>query len=868
MADISLFGNLNTALLGIYTHKLAMNVVAHNIANANTPGFSRQRPVIETMPPIPMTTLTQPSYPLQIGTGSRVKTIQRIRDMFLDIQYRQVNNRYNFWDTLVSNLHFIEQILGEPGETGIRSLADAFWNALHEIVSDPSNVAAKRELVSRAEQLIKNVKDLYTRFEQLREDIDNEIVQKVDKINSMIKRIADINKKVRVSMALKSPPNDLLDERDRILDELSDLADISYTESPDGQITLRIGDQIVLVGSIYNEVKTVERPYGKGYHELFVGNAKVSISDGKLKALLDLRDSIIVKYMRRLDEFVLYLTDKFNLIHRDGFDASGTLTGIDFFKTITSTSDDPSVFRIMGSRSLEMGPIHYVTGMHDMPSQNSITDTVFMSNDLILGFDGNNFQEQSVTSGTNVGNLVSTWSILGSSLVVENHSGGWRLYMEDTIHNMRDVLIFSTNGSSLKTMGFETKDMKFPTIDENNLNLDPRVYTITLKAIDRDGNDVTETFQIDLSGGVSLNTIMNDINNNSSYLRAYIFTDPSSGTRKLVIVPKENLNFDSSRITFLEDDSFFTLTSAEYQVYHAVELKDTLENIFDGQTGFDRTDEIINGFDFYIGHTRIHVDPAVDTLESLAEKINEKGVGVLADVTPHHKFVLRGIRGYEFDIRKLRIEGPQGFFEALGFTDPDNDPTTFDWNANMVLMDPSYDFSTVKANLNVSDVLTFDRVESTEPYGIVEQFDITSVLKLNPESLAVDSGISQDKDGDWNVDATRPVGPANTDILLKLLDSRYEKTLSDGKESFFEYLGGIVAELGVEAETAVKMKNNSEVLRREIDGERERVKGVSLDEEMTNMIKYQHAFSASARVITAVDEMIGRVIDRLGVVGR
>ncbi|MHC1568350.1 MAG: flagellar hook-associated protein FlgK, partial [Candidatus Syntropharchaeia archaeon] len=205
MADISLFGNLNTALLGIYTHKLAMNVVAHNIANANTPGFSRQRPVIETMPPIPMTTLTQPSYPLQIGTGSRVKTIQRIRDMFLDIQYRQVNNRYNFWDTLVSNLHFIEQILGEPGETGIRSLADAFWNALHEIVSDPSNVAAKRELVSRAEQLIKNVKDLYTRFEQLREDIDNEIVQKVDKINSMIKRIADINKKVRVSMALKSP---------------------------------------------------------------------------------------------------------------------------------------------------------------------------------------------------------------------------------------------------------------------------------------------------------------------------------------------------------------------------------------------------------------------------------------------------------------------------------------------------------------------------------------------------------------------------------------------------------------------------------------------------------------------------------------
>ena len=74
--------------------------------------------------------------------------------------------------------------------------------------------------------------------------------------------------------------------------------------------------------------------------------------------------------------------------------------------------------------------------------------------------------------------------------------------------------------------------------------------------------------------------------------------------------------------------------------------------------------------------------------------------------------------------------------------------------------------------------------------------------------------------------------------------------------------------MGVEGELANKMKVNNEVLRKEIDNARERVKGVSLDEEMANMIKYQHAFNAAARVISAVDEMIGRVIDRLGVVGR
>ena len=74
--------------------------------------------------------------------------------------------------------------------------------------------------------------------------------------------------------------------------------------------------------------------------------------------------------------------------------------------------------------------------------------------------------------------------------------------------------------------------------------------------------------------------------------------------------------------------------------------------------------------------------------------------------------------------------------------------------------------------------------------------------------------------------------------------------------------------MGVEAETANKMRDNSDVLLRDINSERERVKGVSLDEEMANMLKYQHAFDASARVMTAIDEMIGRVIDNLGVVGR
>jgi flagellar hook-associated protein 1 FlgK len=855
MPDMSMFGILNTALTGIYTHKLAMNVVGHNIANANTPGYSRQRPVIEATPPIPLTTLTQPSIPLQMGTGSRVRTIVRLRDAFLDIQYRQVNNRYNYWDTILSNLHFIEQLLSEPGENGIRSLVDNFWNAFQEVISDPTNTASKAEVVSRAQQMVSQMKDLYGRLEQLREDIDSEIVQRVSEINQMIKRLADLNNKIRIGMTLKSPPNDLLDERDRILDELSDLVNINYTEAEDGQITLRIGNQIVLNGSTYNEVRALERPYGRGYHELFVGNAKLILSDGKLKALLDLRDSTIVKYMRKLDEFVLFTTDAINLIHRDGFESGGVTTNLDFFKKIESFSDDPAIFRIKGNRKLEMGPYHTVTGIHSATSVLEITGKTFTSDDLILSFGGGTSSALAVSSGSTINDLISSWNLLGTTLSTGQHAGGYRLYLEDTSGDLRNKIFFSL-GDSLSKMGFETETRGFLTIKESDLSsLSSGIYNVSVEYTLEDGSKQSETISIDLSSGVSLSNIASSINS-SLHLRAQVYTDPATGENMLVIVPDEFLNFDPSAVNVLSDDSFFTEANAFVRNYEVLKYRDTLENVFYGQTGFDPT----RAFTITINSTDIEIDPVVDTLETLVEKINEKGTGVLADLTPHNSFVLRATSLYDFDLRMMEIKGPQGFFEALGLIDPDNDPTTFDWTNSYTLVSKDDDFDTLKDRFRVADILTFDRAPHDEPLNIVNQFEVSSSLSSNPNNLAVDIGDALEN-SDWNTVDVRPTGAANPKLLEMVQNLYTRKMLSNGKESFYEFFGGVVAELGVEAETASSLKTNTEILRQEIDNERERVKGVSLDEEMANMIEYQHAFSAAAKVISTVDEMIQTVIN-------
>jgi flagellar hook-associated protein 1 FlgK len=253
----------------------------------------------------------------------------------------------------------------------------------------------------------------------------------------------------------------------------------------------------------------------------------------------------------------------------------------------------------------------------------------------------------------------------------------------------------------------------------------------------------------------------------------------------------------------------------------------------------------------------------VDTLETLVEKINEKNTGVLADLTPHHSLVFRASSLYDFDLRMMEIKGPQGFFEAVGFVDPDGDPNTFDWSSSFTLVSKSDDFTTLSERFKVADILTFDRAPYDEPLNIVNQFEVSSSLAANPANLAVDVGYALEN-SDWNATSIKPSGGANPELLETIQNLYTRKILSNGKESFYEFFGGVVSELGVEAETASNLKNNTEILRQEIDNAREEVKGVSLDEEMANMIEYQHAFSAAAKVITAVDQMIQTVINMVG----
>ncbi|ABS61486.1 flagellar hook-associated protein FlgK [Fervidobacterium nodosum] len=847
MPDISLFGTLNTGLLGVYASKLAMNVVAHNIANANTPGFSRQRPELLTMPPIPITSLTQPAVPLQIGTGVYVRDIKRVRDAFLDIQYRQTNNKYNYWDTITSNLHFVEQLFAEPSEAGIRYLFDSFWSGIEEVITDPTNTAAKRGLVSRTEELVQHMQDLYTRLEQLRTDIDNEIAQRTQQINAMVKRLADINAKVRTAVSLKYTPNDLLDERDRILDELSDLADIYYYEDAAGQITLRLGNQIVLTGQNVVDLRALERPFGKGFKEIFAGNSIVSINDGKLKSLFDLRDEVLVRYMNRLDEFALSLSDEFNLIHQDGFNGDGSVTGLKFFNDIEAERIKDSVlYRLAGAKRVENGPINRISGMSDRIEISDITTKPFIEKGAIVFFNGTNkVFSANVNPYDNVEDFQNTLSTITDrwfDLKIGAHGdGGYRLYFESS-ENLRNTLALDFNGNMFNTMGFATKNIDVFTIDRRDFKVMPGQYKVSINGTEEVINITNSTTLEDLA--TQLNTHF------GSHITAYVHED------KLLILPTKSNEFNIKNLKISDSGGLFTQSNLHIETYKALDTgKETLENILQRSEAFS----------IRIGATEIRIDPTKMTIRDLADKINEANTGIIAEVTPHSKFVLRGSRSLGFELKKV-IQGPEALWTALGFIDPDGNPLN-DWDEGFVFVNPFEKPEDQRIRYIKADALFIDKQLPKEPYRFVEKLKVNSTIQSNPETIAVDIGYTEENPN-WDAKVFKPSGRANTKIVEMLSALRNKKLLNDGLESFNEYLGSVVAELGVESETAMKIKSNTDLMKKEIDGERERVKGVSLDEEMANMIKYQQAFNAAARVMTAVDDMISRVIDKLGLVGR
>lgn len=235
-----LFDTFTVASRGLNVQQGAINTTAHNIANANTVGYSRQRAVIETTRPFGGVSKFDSCGPGQIGTGAQITSIMRIRDTFIDYQVRNETSKLGNYQVTSEFLSQIEDIFGEPSDSGIQTLFSEFYSSFQELAKTPDKTSARTVALQKASALADALNHTYTQLEKKMTDAQDLLQQNVTDINSMLDQINDLNQQISQVCAVGQTPNDLMDRRDVLLDNLSSMFGITIEKDARETINLKV----------------------------------------------------------------------------------------------------------------------------------------------------------------------------------------------------------------------------------------------------------------------------------------------------------------------------------------------------------------------------------------------------------------------------------------------------------------------------------------------------------------------------------------------------------------------------------------------------------------------------------------------------
>jgi|SRR5690554_158708 len=325
----STFGGIETALRAIRAQRLALDLTGHNIANTDTPGYSRQVARTSATAPYAVPTMNRNTIAGQIGTGVETDQIERMRDEFLDRQIQYENSSLGWWTTRQSGLEQLEVIFQEPSETGLSAQLSEFWAGLEELANRPYDETVRTPVLETAITLTDTIRHTYSQLQNFQKDLDKQARVLVDRINSLAGQIAHINSEIVQVVGVGQDPNDLLDERELLVAELSEITNIDVQTNELDNMTISIGGTLLVSGD-NNYPLDIDDTSGFAEIITTINSSAVNVSKGKLGSILEMRDTDVQYYLDSLDDFASTLINEFNAVHRGGHDLDG-FTNVDFF---------------------------------------------------------------------------------------------------------------------------------------------------------------------------------------------------------------------------------------------------------------------------------------------------------------------------------------------------------------------------------------------------------------------------------------------------------------------------------------------------------------------------------------------------------
>jgi len=331
-----LFGVLSTGTSALLTQQRAINVTGNNIANVNTPGYSRQRIGLETA--IPVATAAG-----MMSFGVVARGIERVYDRFLGVQIQDAGSKSGRWEAQQAALERVEALLDENGGWGLQAALSDFFGSWHDLALKPTGEVERTVAAAAAGRLAEAVRGRAEALEGLRRELDTDIASAVEQVNRLALQVAELNGKIARAELGGEAANDYRDRRDLVLKELSGWIDIRSCEAADGQVSVAVAGGRPLVESGNTWALRVE-PGGDGHGRILwpdLDGGTTDITDavrgGRIGGTLAVRDERLVAYRERLDELARGLLDAVNVVHAAGYGSDGT-TGTALF-TGTGAAD-------------------------------------------------------------------------------------------------------------------------------------------------------------------------------------------------------------------------------------------------------------------------------------------------------------------------------------------------------------------------------------------------------------------------------------------------------------------------------------------------------------------------------------------------
>ncbi len=319
---------LNTSVSALNAFRRQMETTGHNIANVNTEGYSRQVVHLETRPPHTSTIGT-------VGSGVDIASVQRSYDDYLANRVRDYRSSYEEFAVYEQRARQIDNVIADAS-AGIDEMLQQFFAAMNDVADDPTSISARQVLLTRGEQLSDRFEALDGWFDNMRHQLNRDLETHVNEINSIAQALADVNTRIQnLQGAVGGVPADVLDERDKLIDKLSKLTNVTTVEQDDGGMNVFVGTgQALVVGSIYNQLGLTSNPRAADEKELVLRqtggtnvNVTAQMSGGSLGGLLRFRDEILDETQNALGRIAISIGTYLNETHRTGLDLDGRLGG-------------------------------------------------------------------------------------------------------------------------------------------------------------------------------------------------------------------------------------------------------------------------------------------------------------------------------------------------------------------------------------------------------------------------------------------------------------------------------------------------------------------------------------------------------------